>query len=280
MKKIFVVFMFFCVVSCSWLIGEPEDLVAKNGWILRYDENFDFLSESDWAKAETGELHPRRGGWWDPDQLLIKDGNLIIRTSYFSEEEAKVKGKNSEGYYTSCVTWKKKAKFGYYEAKCKFPNIRGQWVAFWLMSETITEKGNGCRDGSEIDICESAMIDSIDTTIHWDNWTARKTKRRKVKELYNNYHTYALDWTPDYQRFYIDNILAWEVDDYNLVNQTLAKVYFSTEVNGSVVNGKPLPSGAFWPGVGDIKNILNKLPADFCIDYFRIYDNGYLVIKE
>lgn len=217
---------------------------------------------------------PRRGGYWSPKQVLIEKENLVIRTQYR-------KNGSKPGYYTGCLMWRDlRAVYGYYEIRCKLQNTKGEWPAFWLMPDTLNDKtaNNGC----EIDIIENAVPYRIQNALHWNRYRSQKMKRHTAKDLYNGFHTFALDWKKDCLKFYYDNELIWEITEPRLIPHAPVKLEISTELNGRVdKNGIPKPGRFFWIGNGIITDSKNKLPSDFVIDYVKIYDNGELnLIKK
>ena len=80
----------------------------------------DFDGELDTTVWNT--LHERRkGGYWDKDQVLTENGNLVIRTV-----------EKDGTFYTGAVDSmnKKELLFGYFEARCYLPKASGIWSAF------------------------------------------------------------------------------------------------------------------------------------------------------
>ena len=214
----------------------------------------------------------RKGGYWSPEQLILKDGKLIIRTEY------KENGDKS-GYYCGDLYWRKlRSTYGYYEIKCKVDNIRGAWSAFWLMPDDISNKEQKAQDGCEIDIFENAIPHMLQTTLHYDDYKSQVMTTRYKKNFYEGFHTYALDWKKDSLKFYYDNQLIWTVTNPNHISHYPNRLEISTEVNG--FNGKPNPF--FWFGNGLITSKCNKgkLPYDYIIDYVKVYDNGQLKWSE
>lgn len=245
---------------------------APKEYTLSFEDEFKGeLDESVWSDYE---FSPRRGGYWSPDQVKTKDGNLIIETGYVDD------GKNPAGYHSGIVYWPtKRSTFGYYEVGAKIQNTRGVWSAIWLQPDTMGEVDGSARGGAEIDLFESAVPNRWQTNMHYDNYKKRNTNSTQWENLYDVYHTYALDWKKDSMRFYIDGELYQEITDPNMIPQVAVAMQLSTEISGKVnAEGVPTPTSTFWIGCGAITdNDPKDLPSQFLVDYVRIYDNGDLI---
>lgn len=244
-------------------IPDSYELVLKDEFSKGYDESI-------WGPSG---ITVRRGGYWSQDQVSTKNGKLVIRTEYRDDVE-------EPGYYTGDLcTPNKRFLYGYYEIRCKVENTRGLWNAFWLMPDDIYNYEQKAQDGSEIDIFESAIPYILQNAIYFDGYEGRKQMRTELKDMYDGYHTYALDWKKDALRFYYDGKLIWELTEPDLIPACPAYLNVTTEINGNVIDGKPDTQHLTWIGCGYITDEGNDLPSDFLIDYVRIYDNGDLVIS-
>lgn len=251
-----------------------EKFEIPENYKLAYSDEFNGeLDEAVWSRYDFGV---RRGGYWSPEQVKIKDGNLVITTEYRDDVE-------KPGYYTGGAYWHdKRSTYGYYEMRADIENTRGVWSAFWLYPDSMGKDDNSARDGAEIDIYESARPFRTQNAIHFDGFNHRREyMHRGVADLYSGYHTFALDWKKDSMKFYYDNKLVTEITDSYLISQVAGRLTLSTEINGkSDENLIPHPDRSIWPGCGTITKKGNKLPSEFKVDYVRIYDNGDLVWSE
>jgi beta-glucanase (GH16 family) len=158
-------------------------------------------------------------------------------------------------------------KYGYFEMRAKTPLGLGTWAAIWL----LPEKNNyGEWPGSgEIDLLEHVGFaqDSIFGTVHTEAFnhmigTQKGGGVGKIKP-HEDYHLYAIDWTPEKMDFLFDG-----------------KIYF-TFYKEALANSKQ------WPFDQPFHVILNlavggnlggkmgvdatAFPARFSIDYVRVY---------
>lgn len=277
MKEVlFIVLSLLIVISCVFLIScqkaEQEVFELPESYTLAFSDEFENgYDENMWAVSE---ISPRKGGYWAKEQVFTENGNLVIRTEY------KENGENS-GYYTGEISWPtKRITYGYFEIRCKVDNIRGAWSAFWLMPDNISLTEQKAQDGCEIDIFESATPYKLQNTLHYDGYKSSKKKITKLNDMYDGFHTYALDWKKDSLKFYYDNKLLWKVTDPDLISAYPVFMDLSTEINGQLKDDKPQPNWWFWLGCGSIDNKDNVFPSDFVIDYVRVYDNGDLIWSE
>ena len=97
-------------------------------------------------------------------------------------------------------------KYGYFEASIRLPKGKGTWPAFWMMPVNFTSwPGDG-----EIDIMEEVGVDanwtssSIHTTAYNHVKGTQKTAKVYTKGAEEEFHTYGLEWTPEYIRSFVD----------------------------------------------------------------------------
>ena len=322
MRKIFVyalaiilIFTFsFSLASCDKTSDELQKALKQGNYELVFEDDFDgdSLDTSKWKAGYDGENHVRRAAYVEttPDTLFVKDGTLTIRTHY------KTDGQYGEGWYTSWVesaTNPNKghvaamqenyegfsAKYGYFEARCIAPPCEGIWSAFWLMPDEGTGMtsedvmGTG-TDGVEIDIMESPWYytgffkrNANMHVLHGDGYANTKSQKSdsiRVSNMYSEFHTYGVMWTPEEYVFYIDGKETWRtphiVDDVTLgVSQVKQYMLLTVEVggymdeDGNLHPGKALNADGteseYWCGDAS-RNDKNK-NYDFIIDYVRVY---------
>lgn len=252
--------------------NQTEIFELPREYKLSFSEEFENgYDENIWSSSE---FNARKGGYWSNEQVFTENDNLIIRTEYRENEDAC-------GYYTGELSWSDiRSTYGYYEIRCKVDNIRGAWSAFWLMPDNISNMKQKAQDGCEIDIFESALPNRVQNTLHYDGYKSSKKNITKLNDMYDGYHTYALDWKKNSMKFYYDNKLLWKVTDPDLISAYPVYMNISTEINGKIKNDKPEASRWLWLGCGKIDDKENRLPSDFVVDYVRVYDNGDLIWSE
>jgi beta-glucanase (GH16 family) len=247
--------------------------------ILFYD-NFDgdALDTSKWNLCPEWDDRQQRSSWRD-DMVSVSDGFLrlrFMRDTELGRQKTNDTSLSDNWLRSGAVRTQTKNyqlifdnTYGYYEARIKFPVVRGTWGAFWLMSPTqqfIT--GNGII-GTEIDIVESIHNERgrYNAAYHWDGYGphtnsvgSSATAALPVDIYDGEFHVFSLAWSPTEYIFYVNGIEFWRSDggpDFKNsgINQNPNYIKFSVE-------------GAAWAG---------SLPADFVegemlVDYVRVYN--------
>lgn len=232
---------------------------------------------------------PQQACYWCDEMVEIKNSNLIIHSRYEDNhtcngdcpkqgrftggiETRKISGDNNNNKGTNDELLFSQA-FGYFECKVKFPNSKGLWSAFWLQSSNMRKVGSEGEDGTEIDVFESAFINSKSSkmghALLWDGYgkSAKSSPyiTKLSQDLYDGYHTFALKWTPEYYVFYIDGEPTWATRDGD-VSKVKEFLRFTVEID----------AGDGWGPHGQkIGKFNDSLPADdFMVEYIKVYQNS------
>jgi len=191
----------------------------------------------------------------------VEDGKLIIeahKESFEANEytSAKLQTLNS-------ASWQ----YGRFEIRAKLPKGRGIWPAIWMLpSQSVY--GSWPASG-EIDIMEQVGFepDKVHFTIHTEAYNHKIGTQIGANAVFNkpydNFHTYALEWTEDSLRFYVNDVLYFsflrEPDgDYTVWPY---KHPFYLILNVAV--------GGSWGGANGIDNTI--FPQRMEVDYVRVY---------
>lgn len=296
MKKIFTYLiialtLIISLTGCSSnyiKLSEIEDKKYFNpdGWEVVWQDNFDTLDRTMW-KFNAHNQGKRNGGFYvdDSEHIFTEAGNLIIRTNWKENgamgagwysgwlETAKTRYTDNWDYQTPDNWQGFNQKYGYYEIRCKAPASEGIWSAFWLLPENKKalslddELGTG-KDGVEIDIMESASykdgISKVQHVVHADYNAVNKpvsssSQGLLLEDMYNQFHTYALEWNENEYIFYIDGIETWRTDHYNGTSQVEQFLIMSVEVGSEQVS---------W--AGNPNNNDKTKNYDFVIDYVKV----------
>lgn len=232
---------------------------------------------------------PEQACYWCPNMVEVKDSNAIIHSRYEEShscdggcpsaarftsgiETRKIVGDNNSNKGTNDEMLFSQA-FGYFECRVKFPNSKGLWSAFWLQSSNMRKVGNEGKDGTEIDVYESAFINSegsrMGHALLWDGYgedgKVSDYKSDLQQNLYDGYHTFALKWTPEYYVFYIDGVATWATDDSD-VSRVKEFLRLTVEIDAGDEWG---PHGQ---NIGAFSHN-NADNDDFLIDYVKVYQN-------
>ncbi len=269
---------FFTLIFCLLALGCDARAVVPPayGWTLLWNDEFDgtTLDTSKWVYWLTGA---RRDAVNTPTAVSVGGGVATIST-YTS----------GGTHYTGMISTDTKltTAYGYIEARIKYNDSPGMWSAFWMQSPTM---GNPIGDpqtaGTEIDICEHRFVDGSGTNIdgkivgniHWDGYGASHKSVGYTSPglgLGGAYHVYGLEWTPTQQKFYIDGVLRWTVNDASNspVSQRSEFLILSSEVDDtSTTWAGTIPAA----GYGSLLTTTTKMQ----IDYVRFYKHAETIVN-
>jgi beta-glucanase (GH16 family) len=244
-----------CCLICLTLIQacSKEDHEKAEVELL-FEDDFDGLTinASNWEKCPEWE---RQGAsQWEDDNSYVEEGNLVLKISPHSTKEKYV--------YTGAIRSKGlfERKYGYFEARIKFPLCQGTWGAFWLMYGAGSIVDGSGRDGTEIDIIESIYNQDgkANSALHWDGYgEGHKSEAKSYSgtSIYDgSFHTFALDWNDEEYIFFIDSMEKWRTTAGGVCQVPL---YMKLTVEAA-------------PWAGTIN--MNELPKYILIDYVRVYD--------
>ncbi len=170
------------------------EAAVRNGWkIVAHDEfDGDQLDEEIWS--------PYRGkttddvGRHDPDNITVSDGTAKLTSR---------DGKTSAG-----MSWDKGQKYGRWEARVRSQagNGYGPVMLLWPDSEEWPEDG-------EIDMMEIPKGDRTKAhfTVHWGD--DNKQDAASVTGDFTQWHTFAVEWTPDHIIGYLDGVEFYRNED-------------------------------------------------------------------
>ena len=248
--------------------------VPTSGWALVWNDEFDgtTLDTSKWGYWLTGA---RRDAVNTPGAIAVGGGSMTLST-YTSGGTHYTGMISTDGKYLPA--------YGYIEARIDYNSSAGMWSAFWLQSPTM---GNPIGDpngaGTEMDVCEHRRVDSggadisnkVVGNIHWDGYGASHQSVGYDSGsigLASGFHVYGMEWTPTVQRFYIDGVLKWTVNDAaaSPVSQRSQFLILSSEVDDtSTTWAGTIPA----PGYGTLQTTTTKM----IVDYVRVYQRAETV---
>ena len=195
-----------------------DEIEAPEGFKLVWHDEFNGteLSEDDWnrEKHKVGWVnHELQAYVPSADYAYVKDGELIIQPVKTEDENGDVK------YYSGRVNTQNKhdIKYGWIEARIKFPQGKGFLPAFWMMPQDEDYYGQWPKCG-EIDIAE-VLGDNIGTTygtLHYGEPHNQNqgTYTLKDGDFSNDYHVFAIEWEPGLIKWYVDGEQFFETNDW------------------------------------------------------------------
>lgn len=262
MVRFLVAFLIVTFLSCQFENSEFEKMSWNDEFNGKYPDN------DKWTII-TGNGCPEICGFGNnelqyytdhTDNVRVEDGLLIIESHKDSI------GNNA--YTSAKLVSKGKGdwKTGRIEVRAKLPRGKGTWPAIWMLP-TLNRKMKWPQDG-EIDIMEHVGYNEgwVYGTIHTEKYNHLKGTQKSdslfLKDAVDEFHTYAIDWTEDH--------IKWYVDD---------KLYNTVERNGENKEGWPfddrfhlilnLAVGGNWGGKYGVDESI--WPQRLEIDYVRVY---------
>ncbi len=214
-----------------------------------------------------------------PKNLRVEGGLLIIEAHKEDYRDAEYTSgrihSNGKGDFL----------YGRFEVRARLPAGKGTWPAIWMLPSDPYRYSTSCEDGEdwqgsgscdawpnsgEIDIMEHVgyQMNHVHGTVHnqayyWAKWEQRKG-RILSDGVDSDFHVYALEWTPEEIRVFMDNILyfvyvneqsGWESWPYDHPFHVILNV---------AVGGMWGRSGG---GIDD-----GIFPQRMEVDYVRIYE--------
>ncbi|QDT69066.1 Beta-porphyranase A precursor [Planctomycetes bacterium MalM25] len=261
-------------------LTDPDN---QGGWRLveSVSDEFDTprLDTDKWFVQGTGGEYRsnfigRAPSQFSTDNVRIEDGKLKLQAKWdpsfnFSPkidrtDKKAPNGRKYENLTTAAVISKQPVRYGYFEIRCKAADA-SVTSSFWMT-------GNS----AELDVFEFSgrpaqrhkvhLESELWSSIHdWSKpggpttWTDRLQIDWKVAD---GFHTYALEWDPEFLRFYADGELVREVTR----EQVGEEGWVIDSPLWVWVDSETFP----WHGVPSRED----LPVDYEIDYIRIWQNG------
>ena len=209
----------------------------------------------------------------EPQAYTNRKDNVEVANGYL-RLSATVKVSNVSGeakYYSGSVntSGKKSFKYGVIEMRAKLPSSKSNpvaaWPAFWMMGTRSYWPACG-----ETDILEmyGQNYKKYEANVHWADesgnhvhlWTTdgKLPTYYHYEDLGDTWHTYGVEWTEEYMRFYCDNITLGTID---ITGKDQTELHYSNFI---------LLNLALQPG-SISKAKTTDFPVDYLIDYVRVY---------
>ena len=231
--------------------GESPDVTTPAGYTLVWNDEF-ATGGGGWGNNELQNyVNVSQGS----DQLaVVSDGILSIQAK-----------KINSTVYSIRMNTNKSWTYGYFEARIKVATGKGAWSAFWMMPQNFVT----WPDDGEIDIMEHVGYDptkvhsSIHCKAYYHSIGTQKTASKTVSTAQSEFHVYAIEWTTDFIKGYVDGVNYFTFTNDKTSNYNTWPFYnpFYLKLN--------LAWGGNWGGAQGIDE--SALPATYQIDYVRVF---------
>lgn len=227
--------------------------------------------------------------FYTPDQVTVKDGKAYLKTEYIKG------GKYGDGFYGAWLTNQDNFRnsYGYYEIRCIMPKAEGLHAAFWTFNDKDPYSGSG-KTGAEVDIFENAYYRvsgndeknncKYSMAVHTADENGNRfstgpaqvtTYTKDGKNMYEDFHTYGLEWTKDAYIFYYDGVevgrmdfTSGPIDGIVGTCETPEFLFLSTHVGTQIRDDGSIREE--WNG-NAFNNPEGTFPQNFVVDYVRVY---------
>ena len=261
-------------------VSSETDPFTEGGYQLVWADEFSndgAPNPKNWT-FEEGFARNNEAQWYQKENAQCKNGMLVIT----GREDIKrnpnyVKGSTDPGetkfieYSSSSLMTKDLHRWtmGRFVMRAKIPHGEGMWPAFWAVGENGEWPSSG-----EIDIMEyyqNKLLANVasGTAKRWNaNWSGKSIKTQDLggDKWLNEFHLWRMDWDTESIRLYVDDKLLNETklaDTYNANPKWGPKNPFH-HPHYLIIN---LALGG--DNGGDMEKA--KLPAEYFIDYVRVY---------
>jgi beta-glucanase (GH16 family) len=261
--------------ACLTLLFAANLHAQSNNWQLTWSDEFNAPDGSSPNPAKWNIVTGSKG--FGNNELEIytghtanvhqQDGNLVIT----AQKEDLPGPDGVPRHYTSARINTQglfAQKYGRFEARIKLPAGKGIWPAFWLLGDD--HETNHWPNCGEIDIIETiGAPDTMYSTIHGPGYNGSKGPSTKYvlppgEAVNTAFHIYAVEWSPNDLKFFLDGHLVVERTPADLPAGT-KWVYdhpFYILLNLAV--------GGNWPGSPDAST---AFPQQMLVDYVRVYSH-------
>jgi beta-glucanase (GH16 family) len=105
--------------------------------------------------------------------------------------------------------------YGYFEMRAQLPAGQGFWPAFWLMPESG-------QSLPELDVLEGLSNDPASMTTTSHSWVSGMlSSKAAVANTTTGFHTYGMDWEPDFITWYFDGQPVYQIATPSDMNQPM-----------------------------------------------------------
>ncbi|MEU5025096.1 discoidin domain-containing protein [Streptomyces milbemycinicus] len=178
------------------------------------------LDRSKWRVVRTGtemgSVNGESQAYVDSaDNIRTEGGNLILRAKYC--KGCTQAGGGTYDFTSGRIDTNTKFDFTYgrVSARMKLPVGDGFWPAFWLLGSNVDDPAVSWPSSGETDIMENiGYADWTSTALHGPGYSA--DGNIGARQVYpsggraDQWHTYAVEWTPTTMRFHVDDRLVQE----------------------------------------------------------------------
>lgn len=261
------------LTSCNSDTGrakvEYSESPDYNKYQLVWQDEFDYIGLPDSTKWEY-DTEGNEAGWGNDEAqyyTIANEKNAYVKNGILSITALKERIGGKE-YTSARLISKTDWEYGKIEVNAKIPSGRGTWSAIWAMPGGWSFHDGNWPDIGEIDIMEHVGHDLgvVHASAHskdyqWQKGT-QKTATINVPDVDVEFHTYAMEWTPDIMKAFVDDSLYFEYQ-----NEGLGETKWPYNKPFYLIMN--LAVGGAWGNMHGIDD--QAFPQTMEIDYVRVY---------
>lgn len=252
--------------------AEKKNPIDLSDYNLVFNEEFEGseLDETVWERVYPDGT-PTRAGVFTGEYTRITDGKLYMPIKLVDYE---INGETIRTWAMDDIQLKQVYTYGYFECRAVMPKAHNGLGAFWMQSPDAYTDGIAPEGGVESDIIESQCYGGYhglysndqqvyEVNIHYNSTENRKYLRAhgiKVPgaDMYEEFHTYGLLWTPTYYVFYVDGYPAYKTNFGMAGPDAKEYIFLTTDLRG---DNYQISSGGY----------VDNDDTDMIVDYVKIW---------
>jgi beta-glucanase (GH16 family) len=202
------------VVACAQAQDSPQPRsptapAGAEEWRVVWSDEFDNPGPPDSSKW----TYDVGGNGWGNNELQyysegrlenarVEGGVLIV--------EARRESLMGRAYSSARLKTRAGWTYGRIEVRARLPRGRGTWPAIWMLPQKGTYGQGGWPDNGEIDIMEHVGFDPeiVHASVHTRAYNhvdrTQRTAQTPVAGAQDDFHVYAVEWTTDRIRAFVD----------------------------------------------------------------------------
>jgi len=234
MKKLFLLHFVFLTIAFNSLAQDSAS--EGNGYRLVWSDEFDYAGPPDPVKwtFEHGFVRNMELQWYQPDNAWVEAGVMRITARRerkanpaYNDGSADWRENRPYAEYTSAAvvtTGMHQWLYGRFEIRARIPAVKGSWPAIWFRGDKTHRPWPLC---GEIDLMEYYRIDDEPTLLAnacwgdgvWDSSYWKVSGFAEKDDAWEEeFHIWRMEWTEDYIRLYVDDMLLNEIDVTKTLN--------------------------------------------------------------
>jgi beta-glucanase (GH16 family) len=259
--------------SCHKQSASPSE-PRPGGWQLVWADEFDYtdlpnpakwgydVGGNGWGNQELQHYTERRR-----ENARVENGRLII--------EARREAWEGREYTSARLVTKGKGDwtYGRFEVSAKLPSGRGTWPAVWMLPTYKSYGEGGWPDNGEIDVMEHVGFDpdvvhsSVHTRAYYHSVGTQKTAKVNVPTARTGFNVYAVEWTPEEVRGYVNGQHYFTFKNERLTNPAADYKQWPFDKPFHLILN--IAVGGSWGGAEGVDETI--WPQRMEVDYVRVY---------